>query len=221
MKYEEIVEKVKNATSKANVSRAVGHIAFQFNVEGEGEGAFYLEIADGKVYVEPYEYYDRDVIIVTTANVIMQMIEGGLQPMVAYTNEQMKVYGNIDHLKVLPLGCDSKQAAKQDVESVTNTSVATESEKAHEPEKTTDDPAKTVETEKKVEEPAKLVEAEKKNAETVTTEEAEKKTEETVKTADTGKTTDEPVKAPEVEKKAAPEKKAGSDKKLRKKHLRK
>lgn len=208
MKYEEIVEKVKNATSKANVSRAVGHIAFQFNVEGEGEGAFYLEIADGKVYVEPYEYYDRDVIIVTTANVIMQMIEGGLQPMVAYTNEQMKVYGNIDHLKVLPLGCDSKQAAKQDVESVTNTSVATESEKAHEPEKTTDDPAKTVETEKKVEEPEKVVEA-------------EKKTEETVKTADTGKTTDEPVKAPEVEKKAAHEKKSGSDKKLRKKHLRK
>ena len=56
MKYEEIVEKVKAATSKANVSRAVGHIAFQFNIEGEGEGAFYLEIADGKVNVEPFEY---------------------------------------------------------------------------------------------------------------------------------------------------------------------
>lgn len=109
MRYEEIVERVKNATSKANVSRAVGHIAFQFNVEGEGEGAFYLEISDGKVYVEPYEYYDRDVVIVTTADVLMQMTEGGLQPMVAYTNEQIRVYGNIDHLKVLPLGCECKQ----------------------------------------------------------------------------------------------------------------
>lgn len=112
MRYEEIVEKVRVATSKANVSRAVGHIAFQINVEGEGEGAFYVEIADGKVYVEPYEYYDRDLIIVTTADVIMQMIEGGLKPMVAYTNEQLKAYGNIDYLKVLPLGHDNKQAGK-------------------------------------------------------------------------------------------------------------
>lgn len=108
MKYEEIVEKVKAATSKANVSRAVGHIAFQFNIEGEGEGAFYLEIADGKVNVEPFEYYDRDVLVVTTADIIMQMIEGGLQPMVAYTNEQLKVYGNVDHLKVLPLNSKAK-----------------------------------------------------------------------------------------------------------------
>lgn len=58
MKYEELVENVKNATSTAKVSRAVGHIAFQFNVEGEAEGAFYVEIADGKVNVEPFEYYD-------------------------------------------------------------------------------------------------------------------------------------------------------------------
>ena len=179
MKYEEIVEKVRNATSKANVSRAVGHIAFQFNVEGEGEGAFYLEIADGKVYVEPYEYYDRDVIIVTTADVIMQMIEGGLQPMVAYTNEQMKVYGNIDHLKVLPLGCDCKQASKQE----------TESAKAVETEKKAEEPVKTAETEQNVEEPAKTTAAEKK--------------------------AEEPVKA------TTAEKKSGTDKKLRKKHLRK
>ena len=116
MKYEEIVEKVRVATSRVNVSRAVGHIAFQFNIEGEGEGAFYLEIADGKVNVEPYEYYDRDVIIVTTADVIMQMLENGLQPMVAYTNDQLKVYGNINQLKVLPLGCDCKQSTKPTTE---------------------------------------------------------------------------------------------------------
>ena len=60
--------------------------------------------------MEPYEYYDRDLLIVTTADVVMQMIEGKLQPMVAYTNEQLKAYGNINHLEVLPLGCDCKTA---------------------------------------------------------------------------------------------------------------
>lgn len=205
MKYEEIVEKVRSATRKANVSRAVGHIAFQFNIEGEGEGAFYLEIADGKVYVEPYEYYDRDVIIVTTADVILQMIEGGLQPMVAYTNEQMKVYGNIDHLKVLPLSCDCKQASKQEAEPV----------KAVETEKKSKEPAKTVETEEKTEAPVKAAETEQKPEAPAKTTETEQKVEEPVKTTEAEQKPEEPVKA------ATAEKKSGTDKKPRKKHLRK
>lgn len=109
MRYEELVEKVRNMTRNAKVSRSVGHVAFQFNVEGEAEGAFYVELADGKVYVEPYEYYDRDIIVVTSADVILQMMEGKLQPMVAYTNEQLRVYGDANLLKVLPVGCEGKQ----------------------------------------------------------------------------------------------------------------
>lgn len=109
MRYEELVEKVRNMTRNAKVSRSVGHVAFQFNVEGEAKGAFYVELADGKVYVEPYEYYDRDIIVVTSADVILQMMEGKLQPMVAYTNEQLRVYGDANLLKVLPVGCEGKQ----------------------------------------------------------------------------------------------------------------
>ncbi len=58
--------------------------------------------------VEPYEYYDRDVIIVTTADVIMQMLEGTLQPMEAYTNELLKVHGDLRILKMLPFGKGKK-----------------------------------------------------------------------------------------------------------------
>ena len=104
MNYEELVANVKKAVKKAKVSKTVGHVAFQFNVEGEAEGAFYLEIDDGKINVEPYEYYDRDAIIVTSADVIMQMIEGKLQPRVAYTKELLRVYGDVELLGVLPFG---------------------------------------------------------------------------------------------------------------------
>lgn len=113
MKYEELVKKVKNATQKMRVSKEVGHVAFQFNVEGEAEGAFYLELADGKVNVEPYEYYDRDMIIVTTAEVIVKMLDGKLQPMAAYTNGQIKVYGEPVQLKLLPFGCEAKKSSKK------------------------------------------------------------------------------------------------------------
>lgn len=112
MTYEELVEKVKTATKTARVSKTVGHIAFQFNVEGEGHGAFYLEISDGKIIVEPYEYFDRNLIIVTTADVIVQMLNGDLLPMEAFANEQIRVYGDVKLLRVLPFGCECKAKAK-------------------------------------------------------------------------------------------------------------
>ena len=114
MKYEEIVENVRNGVKKAKVSKTVGHVAFQFNVEGEG--AFYLEINDGKINVEPYEYYDRDVIIVTSADIIMQMLEGKLQPMAAYAYKQMKVYGDANLLNVLPFGFEGKGTKKKNMQ---------------------------------------------------------------------------------------------------------
>ena len=105
MTYEELVARVKDAMKVVQVSRQVGHVAYQFNVEGEGEGYFYVELEDGKVNVEPYEYYDRDLIIVTTAEVILQMLEGKITPRVAYTNGQLKVYGDSRQLENLPFGC--------------------------------------------------------------------------------------------------------------------
>lgn len=112
MTYDELVTKVKDATKTARVSKTVGHIAFQFNVEGEGHGAFYLEISDGKINVEPYEYYDRDMIIVTTADMIEKMLNGDISPLEAYTNEQIQVHGDVKQLKVLPFGCECKAKAK-------------------------------------------------------------------------------------------------------------
>lgn len=105
MTYEELVASVKKAVKKSKVSKTVGHVAFQFNVEGEAEGAFYLEVDNGKINVEPYEYYDRDLIIVTSADVIMQMVEGKIQPRVAYTKELLKLYGDVELVELLPFGC--------------------------------------------------------------------------------------------------------------------
>ena len=111
MRYDELVANVKNAMKKAKVSRGVGHVAFQFNIEGEAEGAFYVELADGNVNVEPYEYHDRDLLIGTTADVIMQMMEGKLQPRDAYAQGLLKVYeGNARSLTLLPFGAECKNA---------------------------------------------------------------------------------------------------------------
>lgn len=107
MKYEELIEIVREGTKNTKVSRTVGHAAFQFNVKGEAEGAFYVEIYDGRVYVEPYEYYDRDLIIVTTADVILQLLKGTLHPKAAYTDGLMELHGDVRRLDVLPFGSNN------------------------------------------------------------------------------------------------------------------
>ncbi len=48
----------------------------------------------------------------TSADVIMQMVEGKLQPRVAYTKELLKVYGDTELLNVLPFGCECKAVSK-------------------------------------------------------------------------------------------------------------
>ena len=51
MTYEELVEKARNTYGKADAGKIKEHVAIQFNVTGEAEGIFYLEIADGKVNI--------------------------------------------------------------------------------------------------------------------------------------------------------------------------
>ena len=76
MKYEEIVAKVKKALAKADTSKVGGHLAVQVDVTGEGEGAFYIEVADGKITVAPFEYYDHDFKVLCAAEEIIAIAEG-------------------------------------------------------------------------------------------------------------------------------------------------
>ena len=76
MTYEQIVEKVKKALKKVDASGVKGHLAVQVDVYGEGEGAFYIEVKEGKVDVQPYEYFDHDLRIRCTAGEIISIVEG-------------------------------------------------------------------------------------------------------------------------------------------------
>lgn len=95
MTYEEIVAKVRKTFADADVSKIDEHLAYQFNIEGEGEGAFYVEVKEGKLYIEPYEYYDRDAIFICKADVLFKIISGKLDPVMAFTVGKLKVEGDL------------------------------------------------------------------------------------------------------------------------------
>lgn len=96
MTYEELFQKVKDMFSKTDVSGIKEHLAFQFNITGEGEGAFYAEVKDGVLSIEPYEYYDRDAIFICSADTLLKIAAGKLDPVFAFTTGKLKVEGSLD-----------------------------------------------------------------------------------------------------------------------------
>lgn len=95
MTYNELVAKAKELYEKTDASKITQHVAIQFNVTGEAAGAFYLEIKDGKVDVQPYEYYDRDVLVTTTAENLVKIAEGKLGLEAAYFTGKIKAQGDL------------------------------------------------------------------------------------------------------------------------------
>ena len=96
MTYSEYFASVRTRFMGADVSDITEHLAYQFNVIGDGEGIFYVEVKDGKLYIEPYEYFDRDAMFTATAKTFNALLEGKLDPVLAFTIQKLKVEGNFD-----------------------------------------------------------------------------------------------------------------------------
>ena len=109
MTYAEMFSKVRGMFMEADVSDINEHLAFQFNITGEAEGIFYAEVKDGRLSVEPYEYYDKDAIFTCTADTLMKIAEGKKDPILAPTLGQLKVEGNIAKASKLKTLIDSKK----------------------------------------------------------------------------------------------------------------
>ncbi|MCD8025530.1 MAG: SCP2 sterol-binding domain-containing protein [Clostridiales bacterium] len=96
MTYAELFSEMKTKFMNADVSDISEHLAFQFNITGEGEGIFYVEVKDGQLSIEPYEYYDRNVTFICSADVLLKIADGKLDPVLAFTLQKLKVDGSIE-----------------------------------------------------------------------------------------------------------------------------
>lgn len=96
MTYADIFSELKRRFMEADVSDIQEHLAYQFNIIGEGSGIFYVEVKEGKLSVEPYEYYDRDAMFTCSAETLRSMADGKLDPVLAFTVQKLKVEGNFD-----------------------------------------------------------------------------------------------------------------------------
>lgn len=102
MTYEDIVEMTRTRLSGVDISRIDSLLAIQINVTGDGEGAFYVEVKDGILSVEPYEYYDRQAKITMKSKNFIALLEGKLDTLSAFTLGKMKIDGSVE--KVMEFG---------------------------------------------------------------------------------------------------------------------
>ena len=96
MTFDEMFAAVREKMMKADAAGIPEHLAYQFNITGEAQGTFYLEVRDGGLFVEPYAYHDRDVLITCSADTLFKVAGGKTDPVGAVLLGKMKVEGNID-----------------------------------------------------------------------------------------------------------------------------
>jgi putative sterol carrier protein len=93
MTFDELVTKVRTKASEVDASNR-DFLAVQINITGNNPGVFYVEVKDGRINVEPYEYIDRNCAITINMTNFNKLIDGKLDPVLAFTTGKLKVDGD-------------------------------------------------------------------------------------------------------------------------------
>jgi len=144
MTYENLVKEAKKAVKPVDVKVIKEHLAVEFDIEGAGEGAFYVEFTEKKVEVEPYEYYNHDFRVRTDADTAVKILSGEVSPVAASEEGKAIVEGDAGKLALL------EKYLKADVVEIKTTKAATKvpvkAEKKPVPKKAPKKPAKSTKT---------------------------------------------------------------------------
>lgn len=94
MTFDELLTKVKKTAENLDVSNT-DFLAVQVNITGKEKGVFYVEVKDHKINVEPYEYHDRNCAITMNLPDFNKLLDGKLDPVLAFTMGKLKVDGDV------------------------------------------------------------------------------------------------------------------------------
>lgn len=118
MDYLKAFETLKAALEKAAIPVPDGHFAIQVRLKDDDcAGIFYIEAKDKQLYIEPYDYYDHDVDILTSVKAFKSVIEGKLDIKDAIDSGEIAVSGYtegfISFVASIPKKAEKKPAAKK------------------------------------------------------------------------------------------------------------
>ena len=120
MTFEKNFADLKKLILKVDAKKLEGQFAFQFSIEGDGEGVFYFELKDGALFVEPYTYNNCTATFKATAATFKALLGGKVSASDAIAKGDLKVEGNVascadifnSYMKKTPAKKETKAAAK-------------------------------------------------------------------------------------------------------------
>ena len=96
MTYEVLFAKAKEAMANCKADSVEGNLAAQINVTGEGEGVFYIEVKDGVLNVEPYNYYDNNCVITIAEDKVVKIVSARADLLNAAKRGDLVIEGDMD-----------------------------------------------------------------------------------------------------------------------------
>lgn len=94
----DIIAKARKVLSKRDLSDLPYKFAVQVNLTGRAAGVLYVEVIDGKLSVEPYEYIDRDASVNLTKTNLENILSGKLTIDDALQNKKIIIDGDAEAL---------------------------------------------------------------------------------------------------------------------------
>ncbi len=94
----EIIEKARKILSKKDLSDFPHKFAVQINLIGKITGVFYIEVKNGILTVEPYEYNDKDASVNLNKTTLDGILAGKLSIDEALNNSKLIIDGDAESL---------------------------------------------------------------------------------------------------------------------------
>jgi len=94
IKFESIIDELREKTAGFDASNYYNFLAIQVTLK-DLKKALYVEIKDGKLSIEPYEYNDRQANIIMTSTNFIKLINGKLDKMLALATGKLRIEGDL------------------------------------------------------------------------------------------------------------------------------
>ena len=94
MKFLDVLTEVREKAASFDGGSYGGFLAVQVTLS-DLKKVFYLEIKEGKLSVEPYEYIDRQANLIISSNNFHKLINKELNAVMAFATGKLKIEGDI------------------------------------------------------------------------------------------------------------------------------
>ena len=97
MSFMDAFQKLKDATVNSDAGTIDGHLAIQINFTDEdASGICYMEVQDHTLFVEPYDYYDRNAMFLVNSKDLVRILTGRLGFDTAVSSGRLTIAGDAE-----------------------------------------------------------------------------------------------------------------------------